>query len=55
LEPRWISEVDADGVRSVQAGAYKLAIGGAQPMDAKSPSVARTVSFSIQGNQVLPR
>ena len=55
LEPRWISEVDADGVRSVQAGEYKLAIGGAQPMDSKSPSVARTVSFSIQGNQVLPR
>ena len=36
LDPRQLSEVDARGVRSVQPGEYKVAIGGAQPTDAIS-------------------
>lgn len=55
LEPRWISEVDSQGVRSVQAGEYRLAIGGAQPGDTKSPSTAQTVSFHITGNHTVAR
>jgi beta-glucosidase len=55
LDPRWTSEVDAEGNRSVQAGSYKLAIGGAQPFDAKASSAAATESFEIVGNQPLAR
>jgi beta-glucosidase len=53
LEPRWISEVDAKGERSVRAGSYKLAVGGAQPNDPKAPSPGITASFEIVGNQTL--
>ena len=55
LAPRWISEVDAEGVRSVQAGTYHLSIGGSQPNDSNAPSPPQIIEFSIDGNQVLPR
>ena len=55
LEPRWLSEVDAQGNRSVQSGSYKLAIGGAQPNDPKAPSPAMTETFEIVGDRSLPR
>lgn len=55
LDPRWISEVDADGNRSVQAGEYRLSIGGAQPADPLAPAPAKSASFSITGNAALPR
>jgi beta-glucosidase len=55
LEPRVLSEVDAQGERAVQAGSYQLAVGGAQPGDAKAPTEAKTVSFRIEGTQVLPK
>jgi len=55
LEPRWISEVNTKGDRSVQAGSYKLAIGGAQPNDPKASSPAVVETFEIVGDQALPR
>ena len=54
LSPRELSEVDAEGVRAVQPGAYHLTVGGAQPNDAKAPTVAQSASFAIEGTQVLP-
>jgi beta-glucosidase len=55
LNPRDISQVDATGQRAVQAGAYRISVGGAQPNDPKAPTPSQTASFSIQGNQTLPR
>ena len=55
LDPRQLSEVDANGIRSVQPGSYKLAIGGSQPGDPRAPSPAQTASFTIEGTQELPR
>ncbi len=54
LDPRQLSEVDANGIRSVQPGSYKLSIGGAQPADPRAPVPAQTVAFAIQGTQELP-
>lgn len=51
LDARALSQVDAAGVRSVQPGRYRLAIGGGQPGHAE---VVRA-SFDIEGRQVLPR
>jgi beta-glucosidase len=53
--PRWISEVDAQGNRIVQAGRYKLALGGAQPNDRKAPARVLTETFEIVGDKALPR
>jgi len=55
IEPRWISEVDSEGNRSVQAGSYKLAIGGAQPNNPKATRSTVTESFEIVGHQDLPQ
>jgi beta-glucosidase len=55
LVPRDLSEVDAQGVRSVQPGEYSLAIGGAQPRDPNAATHAVTASFAIEGSQELPR
>ena len=54
LDPRTLSEVDAQGVRSVQPGSYQLSLGGSQPMDPRAPAPAVTAAFSIEGLQVLP-
>ena len=55
LDSRMLSEVDAQGVRSVLPGSYKLAVGGAQPNDSRATAPAQTVSFSITGSQELPK
>jgi beta-glucosidase len=55
LSPRDLSEVDAEGVRSVQPGEYALAIGGAQPGDIHAPTAAVTGRFTIEGTQTVPR
>jgi len=55
LDPRSISEVDAEGARSVQAGTYQLSIGGSQPNDPNASSKPQIIEFSIDGNRVLPR
>jgi beta-glucosidase len=51
LDPRRLSEVDAAGKRSVQAGSYSAFIGGQQP----APDAGLTGEFVIQGSEPLPR
>jgi beta-glucosidase len=50
LDDRALSEVDAEGARSVQAGKYSIAIGGAEPIDRNATSLAVEADFSIEGN-----
>ncbi len=50
LTPRELSEVDGSGARSVQAGSYRLSVGGAQPGDPHAPTPAQTASFLISGS-----
>jgi beta-glucosidase len=54
LDPRQLSEVDAQGVRSVLPGSYRLAVGGSQPGDPLAPTPAETASFNIDGTVHLP-
>jgi beta-glucosidase len=54
LDPRQLSEVDAQGIRSMQAGHYTLSVGGSQPNDPLAPARAQTASFTIVGSQELP-
>ncbi len=51
LDPRQLSEVDAEGKRSVQPGSYALYLGSTQPSAQAAPSS----QFTIQGTQELPR
>ena len=51
LDPRRLSSVDATGKRAVEAGEYKLFLGGGQPGDAPGEHL----DFSIHGQQGLPR
>jgi beta-glucosidase len=55
LTPRDLSEVDGQGVRSVQPGTYSIAIGGAQPGDPKASTPAATVRFTIEGNAAVAK
>ena len=54
LHPRQLSEVDANGVRSVQPGKYKLSVGGSQPDDKNAPGEVLTREFTIAGSYELP-
>jgi len=54
LHPRQLSEVDAQGARSVQAGSYTVSVGGAQPKDARAPDPVQTAAFTIVGSDELP-
>jgi beta-glucosidase len=54
LSPRDLSEVDAQGVRSVQPGSYEVSVGGSQPKDPNAPEPAQTARFSIVGSMELP-
>jgi beta-glucosidase len=54
LDSRQLSEVDAKGMRSVQAGSYTLSLGGAQPGDPLAATPSQSVSFSIDGHEDLP-
>ena len=51
LDARQLSHVDAAGQRAVEAGRYRMYIGGGQPDD--SEGVSET--FRIDGSEVLPR
>jgi beta-glucosidase len=51
LQPRQLSEVDAQGKRSVQAGAYGIYVGGGQP----TPGAGQSSEFAIEGSAPLPR
>jgi beta-glucosidase len=55
LSSRELSEVDAKGIRAVQAGDYTLTLGGAQPADTMSPTKSLSAGFRIEGQTVLPR
>lgn len=55
LDARQLSEVDAQGVRSVQPGAYTVAVGGAQPTGTDAPGQTQTAKFRIEGQLNLPR
>jgi beta-glucosidase len=54
LSPRQLSEVDAQGVRSVQPGQYKISVGGAQPNDPRASAPVQTAGFTIIGTEELP-
>jgi beta-glucosidase len=51
LDPRRLSEVDAQGKRSVQPGTYSIFVGGQQP----AHNAGQSAEFAIQGTQELPR
>jgi beta-glucosidase len=53
LSARDLSEVDAQGIRSVQAGRYAVSIGGSQPNDSTAPSKPVTTTFTMTGNAPL--
>jgi beta-glucosidase len=52
LNARQLSEVDAKGVRSVQAGEYGVFVGGAQP---EAKAGAQYVRVTIQGQAAITR
>jgi beta-glucosidase len=55
LSPRELSEVDAQGRRSVQAGSYRVAIGSGQPFDARAVSPPVVANFKIEGSAPVAR
>ena len=52
IPARSLSSVDDAGARSILAGPYKLALGGAQPDETMSKS---EVSFTMNGTMALPK
>ncbi len=52
LDPRQLSDVDRTGLRAVEAGDYRLFVGGGQPGTGVAGGEA---AFSIQGRAPLPR
>ena len=50
LTPRQLSKVDASGNRSVDAGRYRLFVGGGQPGDSDGVAAA----FVIKGHEAIP-
>jgi beta-glucosidase len=52
LAPRTLSQVDDTSARAVTPGAYRIAVGGAQP--GNTPNL-QTATFTITGTQPLPR
>jgi beta-glucosidase len=54
LDSRQLSEVDAEGMRSVQPGSYTLSLGGAQPGDPLASTPSQSASFSIEEHEDLP-
>ncbi len=52
LDPRTISEVDADGKRVILPGEYKIFLGGAQP---GNESGTNTGVFTVNGTAELPK
>ena len=51
LDARQLSEVDAQGTRSVQPGTYGIFVGGSQP----APGAGQSSEFAIEGSAPLPR
>ena len=55
LTPRELSEVTAQGDRTVQPGKYTISVGGAQPQDSMSRTRGVSTSFVIRGSSALPK
>jgi len=55
LDPRDLSLVDAEGRRSVQAGAYTIYVGGSQPPMGEAAPTAQSASLAITGSAALPK
>ncbi len=53
LNARSLSTVDSAGIRGVNAGIYKLSLGGSQPI--KNGGTGVTGEFTILGKQEIPR
>ena len=49
IDPRQLSLVDADGIRSVQPGEYELYVGGGQP----SAGTGASLPFKIEGTKLM--
>ncbi|MGI4829482.1 MAG: glycoside hydrolase family 3 C-terminal domain-containing protein [Janthinobacterium lividum] len=54
LSSRELSEVNANGVRSVQPGVYSLSIGGSEPNDPRAATATKLTTFRIHGSAELP-
>lgn len=54
LDSRTLSEVDADGNRSVHSGKYVVSLGGSQPNGDAATSVEKA-EFTIHGSLPIPR
>ena len=54
LGPRTLSQVDAEGVRAVSPGRYRVYVGGSQPAGDAAQTV-ESEDFSIVGTLQLPR
>jgi len=54
LDPRTLSLVDAQGIRAVTPGNYKISLGSSQP-DGDLGSDTASTSFTITGKKELPR
>jgi beta-glucosidase len=52
IDPRSLSSVDDKGNRSILAGKYSLAVGGAQPQETQAKSEA---GFTVAGSVPLPK
>jgi beta-glucosidase len=52
IDPRLLSSVDAQGVRSILSGKYTLSIGSAQPEETQAKTEAE---FTVTGTQELPK
>jgi beta-glucosidase len=53
LDARTLSQVDEKGVRAVSPGAYRVYVGGSQPVGDAAEGV-QSVDFSVSGSQQLP-
>jgi beta-glucosidase len=52
VDPRSLSSVDDQGIRSILAGKYVLSVGGAQPQETEAKSEA---GFTVTGTAALPK
>lgn len=52
LDARTLSQVDANGTRAVNAGSYRLSVGGGQPAGDEAKPL--TTGFMVEGTQELP-
>ena len=54
LDARTLSQVDAEGVRAVSPGQYRIYVGGSQP-SGDAGSAVRSEEFTVAGAKELPR